>query len=219
MNNLTKFLVMTSFLVLAGCENALVVKGNFPTPMIDKIPHKVGVYYEPEFRNYVYKEDSKDRSKWTIDTGEAQMAVLGKVLPRMFTEVVNLSAVPGEAQSQNVDLIFSPRIDEFQYAMPRETKINVYEIWIKYNMRVYNSQGQLLADWLMTAYGKTPTAFMKSKEDAVNEAAVMALRDMGANLSLRFASIPEIKAWLADHQTHATAQTDSVPQQGEANVQ
>ena len=40
---------------------------------------------------------------------------------------------------------------------------------------------QAFADWTLSAYGKTPTAFMQSDIDAVNLAAVMALRDAGAN--------------------------------------
>ena len=199
MNQTAKIFTLISLLWLAGCENSLVVKGNFPTPMIDKLPHTLGVYYEPEFAQYVYKEESEDRSMWTITAGPAQVDVLSKVLPKMFTHVIPVNALPSAENPSQAELIFSPRIDEFQYALPRETKVNVFEIWIKYNMRIYNATGQLLADWLMTAYGKTPTAFMTSKEDAVNEAAVMALRDMGATLSLRLPEVPEIKAWLVDH--------------------
>jgi hypothetical protein len=219
MKTTAKILLMLSLLILAACKSSLVVKGNFPKPMVDKLPHTLGVYYEPEFANYVYTEKSGDRSSWEINTGPAQVAMLSNLLPGMFEHVIPLSNLPNEGSTSSADLIFSPRIDSFQYAMPRETKINVYEIWIKYNMRVYNSEGQLLADWLMSAYGKTPTAFMKGKEDAVNEAAIMALRDMGASLSLRFAEIPEIKAWLADHQAAALAANDNQPQEGEDHVQ
>ncbi len=214
-----RILLVLSLLVLAACESSLKVKGNFPKPMVDKIPHTLGVYYEPDFANYVYTEKSGDRSKWVIDAGPAQMAMLSNLLPEMFEQVIPLSSLPSEGQASSADLIFSPKIDNFQYATPRETKINVYEIWIKYNMRVYNGQGQLLADWLMSAYGKTPTAFMKNKEDAINEAAVMALRDLGASLSLRFAEIPEIKAWLADHQHAALAASENQPAEGEDHVQ
>jgi len=199
MNRTAKIFTLISLIWLAGCENSLVVKGNFPAPMIDKLPHTLGVYYEPEFSEYIYKEKSEDRSMWTITAGPAQVDVLSKVLPKMFTSVIPVNALPSPENPSQAELIFSPRIDEFQYALPRETKVNVFEIWIKYNMRIYNAAGQLLADWLMTAYGKTPTAFMTSKEEAVNEAAVMALRDMGATLSLRLPEVPEIKAWLVDH--------------------
>ena len=48
----------------------------------------------------------------------------------------------------------------------------------------------------MTAYGKTPTAFMQSDEAAVNLAAVMALRDAGANFAVNFTRVPDVQQWL-----------------------
>jgi len=218
-----KFLgALASALWLAGCSNSLVVEGQFPSPMVDKLPLSLGVHYEDGFRKYVYEEKSEDRSKWTIDSGKAQIELFNTILPAMFNKVVMVdklpeiaiteatdpidevelppaASAPQEPALSEVDLYISPRVDEFQYAMPRETKVNVFEIWIKYNMRVYNSEGQLIADWIMSAYGKTPTAFMKSKEEALNEAVVMALRDIGASLSLGFSRVPEIRAWLEQH--------------------
>ena len=88
---------------------------------------------------------------------------------------------------------------------PEETKIKMYEVWIKYNMKVYDARGSLLADWIITAYGKTPTEFMKSDKTALNEALIIAVRDVGAGLSLRFRHVPEIQAWMGQrgkvHQT------------------
>lgn len=208
----TKIGALLATLLVLGCENSLVVQGSFPSPMVEKIPHTIGVHYEPAFSAYQYVEEAKDRSKWTINTGQAQTSMLNTILPQMFEQVVKLGALPDSENPSKTDLVFSPRVEEFQYAMPRETKVNVFEIWVKYNMRVYTGDGQLLADWLMTAYGKTPTAFMKSREDAINEAVVIALRDLGASLSLRFQHVPEIKAWLEDHQQATLSQN------GESNA-
>ena len=51
---------------------------------------------------------------------------------------------------------------------------------------------QYFADWTLTAYGKTPTAFLQSDEEAVNLAAVVALRDAGANFATSFTRVPDI---------------------------
>jgi hypothetical protein len=48
----------------------------------------------------------------------------------------------------------------------------------------------------MTAYGKTPTAFLQSDEAAVNLAAVVALRDAGAHFATSFTRVPEVAAWM-----------------------
>ena len=48
----------------------------------------------------------------------------------------------------------------------------------------------------MAAYGKTPTAFLRSDQAAVNLAAVMALRDAGANFATSFTRVPDVAAWM-----------------------
>ncbi len=180
-------------LSVIGCTSSVTVKSDFPSPLTYKTPLRIGLYYPQNFSQYEYKEESEDRAKWIIKSGEAHQQVLDTVFSGMFTDVEHVDGTT----AGNVDLIFEPQITDFQYAVPRETRVNIYEIWIKYNFKVYNSQGELLADWISSAYGKTPTAFLKSNENAMEEAVVMALRDLGANMVVTFRSIPEIKAWLA----------------------
>jgi hypothetical protein len=66
----------------------------------------------------------------------------------------------------------------------------------------------------MTSYGKTPTAFLQSAEAAVNLAAVVALRDAGANFALNFTRGPEVKLWMesmAGKAQESTAESDDQP--------
>ena len=45
--------------LLAGCgANEVVVKGQFPQPVLDKLPITLGVYYDPEFRNHEFFDES-----------------------------------------------------------------------------------------------------------------------------------------------------------------
>jgi hypothetical protein len=96
-----------------------------------------------------------------------------------------------------------PEITEVQLATPMETQLNVYEVWLKYNLKVYDGNGQPVADWMMSAYGKTQSRFLKSDEEALNQATVMALRDAGARLLTGFQQIPEIRQWLANREAPA----------------
>ena len=57
---------------------------------------------------------------------------------------------------------------------------------------------ELLAEWPITAYGKTPTALLQSAEEAVNLAAVVALRDAGAHFVTSFGATPDVAVWLGD---------------------
>lgn len=221
MTYLNKIFVMVTRLVMLGlllslisCKSTLEVEGDFPTPVISIIPLNVGIIYEEEFRSYRYIEKNEERDEWEIGIGKSQVKLFNTVLGAMFKSVIvtesekvatNISAdVPSTAIDTSIDLFFKPKVEEFQYNVPDETDINMFEVWIKYNMKVYDGQGQLIADWIQTAYGKTPTAFFKSQERALNEAMIIALRDIGAALSLRFRHIPEINTWLK--QKHSTSQ-------------
>ena len=197
-----------ALLLSSGCSNNLLVTGSFPSPLIDSDPHTLGVFYNDEFRNYTYTEASEERSKWTIEQGAAQYQLFNTVLGKLFSRTVELPQWPlaeGGELAPEVDLVLQPQVSAFQYSTPRETKFKIYEVWIKYNLSAFDRDGQLVADWLVTAYGKTPTAFMKSDEDAMNAAIVVALRDLGANISLGTLRVPELKVWLENNPAHAQA--------------
>jgi len=199
MINSLKLFIFTLILVsFTGCKSTLTVKGQFPTPVVNKLPYTLGVIYDNDFKDYEYTEKDTKRDKWEIEVGEAQLKLFNTVLPAMFTDVVSVPDINNKENS-SIDIFFKPRVDELQYNVPAETKLNMFEVWIKYNMKVYDNKGLLLADWILTAYGKTPTAFMQSQESALNEAMVIALRDAGAGLTLKFSHIPEINNWLKKH--------------------
>lgn len=190
---------VTALLLLTGCTNSLVVVGDFPQPLAKPMNLTMGVVYDKQVTEYVYKEEAENRSKWVIDIGNIHKKFFSQVFEPLFTDSLALKAWDDNVDTSNADLILVPKINEFQYSSPRETRINVYEVWIKYNMRVYNAEGELVADWIMSAYGKTPSAFLKSKEEAMNQAVVVALRDLGASLTTGFKKVPEIRSYLAEY--------------------
>lgn len=189
--------------LLVACSNNVVVQGNFPEPVLDKMPYTIGVYYDPEFRGHEFFDEasSREESDWLVRTGDAQVQMYNTLLPGMFEKVVMLNDIPRRDRveavgGEHLDAVLVPHVAELQYSIPSHTKINVFEIWMRYRYELYATDGELLADWTMTSYGKTPTAFLQSAEAAVNLAAVVALRDAGANFAMNFSSVPEVKMWM-----------------------
>lgn len=182
--------------LLSGCSNQVQVKGSFPKPVISQMPYTVGIHYPAEFSGYTYVEQNKERSKRSIGIGSAQVLMFSTVLPSMFRKVVPITTIGKSEPQMSVDLVLTMSVDDFQYTLPKETKVDMYEVWIKYNLRLFDPQGQLIADWILSAYGKAPNAMMKSDSDAINEAMIVALRDAGASFSLSFNQVPEIRQWL-----------------------
>ncbi|MFL2875227.1 MAG: hypothetical protein ACJZ79_05900 [Pseudohongiellaceae bacterium] len=175
----------------------LVIQGNFPTPNISKIPLSVAVYYDDALRAFSYMEYSETgREEINIESGESHISLFNAVLPAMFEEVIEVEGFD-DPNVQDVDAVFAPVIEEFQLALPEKTKLEVYEVWIKYNMRILNSSGVSLADWVVTSYGKTPTETFLSVEDGINDAAIVALRDLASSFSLNFTRVPEVQDWLS----------------------
>ncbi len=191
---------LTVLILLSACgAKQVVVEGQFPSPLMNRQPLTLGVWYVDEFANHEFFDEtkSKQESDWIVKTGEAQVQMWDALLGGMFENLVHMHAKPGrDTFNQVVDAVLIPHVEELQYAIPTQTHIKVYEIWMRYRFELVTTGGDPIAEWTMTAYGKTPTAFLQSDEAAVNLAAVMALRDAGANFAVNFALVPDVDQWL-----------------------
>lgn len=194
---------------LAACSTKeVVVTGSFPPPLLESLPVTLGVWYEPEFSAHEFFDEAKGRaeSTWIVKTGEAQVQMWDQLLNGYFDKVKPMDGKPSPQQmNPAVDAILIPRVDELQYAIPAHTNVKVYEIWMRYAFQLVTTNGEPIAEWTMTAYGKTPTAFLQSDEAAVNLAAVVALRDAGAHFVTSFQKVPEVAQWLEQLQAANTA--------------
>ena len=187
---------MLGLLVACGVSN-VTISGSYPTPNVEKLPVKIAVYYDEALTEYSYVEYTETgNEEFDIRSGQSHMDLFDAILPAMFEQVVRVDSME-EAQSSEVDAVFAPAIEEFQLALPYKTKLDVYEVWIKYNMRLMSTDGEYIADWVATSYGKTPTETFRSSEAAINEAAFIALRDLASTFTLNFRDVPEVSDWLA----------------------
>lgn len=187
------------------------------------LPLTLGVVYSDEFTNHEFFDEAVGRadSDWLVSTGAAQVEFWDTLFAGMFERVVHIRDHNDlHTHEGKVDAVIVPNIQDLQYTIPTHTNVKVYEIWMRYHFRLVtldaihdHENGQLsyapstsFADWQLTAYGKTPTAFMQSDEAAVNLAAVVALRDAGANFITSFQRVPQIAEWLTNRQGLPPAQ-------------
>lgn len=188
------------FGLIAGCgPTRVVVDGNFPPPLIEPLPLTLGLWFDEDFSKHEFFDQSTSRNEsgWVVQTGTAQVAMWNTLLAGVFETTTHMKGAPGPDQmNQVVDAVLIPHVEELQYAIPAHTNIKVYEIWMRYRFELVTGGGKPIAEWTMTSYGKTPTAFLRSDKEAVNLAAVMALRDAGANFATSFTRVPEVQQWL-----------------------
>lgn len=187
-----KLSVLLLLSLLGACASpSVVVKTYVPPPLVDKLPLTASLKYTDAFTQYTYQEAQKKRALKSVNFGVAQVAMFDTV----FAQMLNLV----EPEAPLKDLVIEPEILDFQYTAPRETKLNLYEVWLRYRLRITDSNDKEVADWVVKGYGKTPTALLTSASAAFNAATNVALRDVGAQLSIGFHSQPDIASLLKNN--------------------
>jgi hypothetical protein len=190
---------LVTALLLAACTGATVqMEGDIPTPLVQPLPLRMGLYFDPTLLDYVYEERIENHGDWRVEVGPMQSKLFQQIASAMFTEATQVESIAPTAGQ--LDGILAPTIEDFQIAIPAQTRSDFYEVWIKYQIRVYDDQGSLIAEWPLTAYGKSNEAdygmLESTAQPAMRDATMKALRDAGAFLVLRFATVPPIRAWL-----------------------
>ena len=221
-------LLLCLTLLAAGCASRqVVVDGNFPSPLLDPLPVTLGVIYPQAFAEHEFFDEAKGRAEtdWLVKTGEAQVAFWDNIFSGMFDEVVHIRDWQTvQKRGADIDGVIIPAISDLQYTIPTHTNVKIYEIWMRYDFRLVDisaihrqedgaltvNPDERLAAWPITAYGKTPTAFLQTDEEAVNLAAVVALRDAGAHFITTFGATPDIAVWLDGIASGARA-SDVIP--------
>ena len=196
-------LLLVAFLMGCGSQQ-VIVDGNYPKPLIKSLPLKLALVLNSDFLEHEYHYQPKEfrESKLTIKSGISQGKMINTVTEAMFETLIILDKFPADSSNLDIDLILVPRVEQMQHAVPSQTKANIFEIWVRYHFQLFTSNGESIGDWYMSAYGKTPSKFMDSKKESINEAAHLAFRDAGANFSLNFSRIPEVKQWLHEKTNH-----------------
>jgi hypothetical protein len=183
-------------LVLSGCTTSVVVEGSVPTPLVAKIPARVGVYYSDEFRNYRYQEVIRDSGTWNIDLGTQNLTFFDNLLGTLFESVVEIPEPPLTAEEMaSLDGVFIPRIEKYGFLTPGISGLKFFSASIEYRIALYDKTGQKIGDWNIIGYGKSEGG-MFTADEAINEATVLAIRDGGARIAIELIDQPSVRAWI-----------------------
>ena len=178
----------------AGCSTHVVVMSEHPSILIKPLPYKIGLVLNNSFTNYSFTRE-KDDEKIIISLGDSQTELFKKIFDSMFLEATRFQSKL-LAKTGSLDLFVIASVDELQLSLPKETSVNVFEIWIKYKLEIFDQDGSLITEWLVSSYGRTQTRFLKSQERALNQATKAALRDAGAQIIVGLKTVPAIRDWV-----------------------
>jgi hypothetical protein len=195
-DRLKKYIPVMVMVALAGCSSTsqIMVKQEFPTVLAEPRDISASLVFDQDFQTY----QAKPNAETFIDIGSAQVDLLSKAFRGLFRQVEVVSAK--DQVGSGSDLVIIPSIREVQLSTPSDSYLNVYEVWIKYNLDIETPDGEPIASWFMPAYGKTPDSMMLSRTKAIEQATIIALRDAGAKLLLDFYRIPSVYGWMQQHQ-------------------
>jgi hypothetical protein len=196
--------------VTAACEQVLTVPDQFPPPLVETLPLRVGVHYPADYSDYTYTEVSGGDSKWSIRAGAANVAMFDSVCQRLFRETVRLDALPAAGAATGYDAYIEPSIDAFEFATPRQSGTSQYSVWIRYRLKVYDREGRLVTTWPVSAYGQSASAALQPAR-SLQEATVLAMRDAAATISTGFAKQKAIRRELLEPGTAKEADGNGIP--------
>ena len=180
---------------LAGCGGSqVIVEASFPKPLIEPLPVSMGIVIPDELYNFIYTEDIPDQSLWTIALGDANVAMLEPLFQGMFRETKDVDSLAAATGDTTLDGIIEPQLEKFEFDVPNGERDEFVEVWLQYQITVYDPDGGTVIQWPVSGYGKSE--LLRDAEDAVQRAAVVAMREAGATISTKFSEQPQIKEWL-----------------------
>jgi len=197
-----RWFALAACALVGGCSTQVIVEAKFPTPLVQPLPVSVGILIPEELYNYIYTEDVPEQSLWTIALGDANVSMLQPLFKRMFRDTRSVDAVPAGSAPAGLDGVLKPTIAKFEFDVPVGQRDKFVEVWIQYQLSLYDADGRTVIDWTVSGYGKSE--LMRNRQDAVQKAAIVAMREAGATISTKFADQPQIKSWLGEKEHAAT---------------
>lgn len=190
-----RWLAVAAAACLAGCSGSeVIVESTFPTPLIEPLPVSMGIIIPDELFNFIYTEDIPDQSLWTIALGDANVAMLAPLFRGMFRETRDVESLAFVAGDRSLDGVIEPKLEKFEFDVPTGERDEFVEVWLQYQITVYETDGGTVIQWPVSGYGKSE--LLRDPEDAVQRAAIVAMREAGATISTKFSEQPQVKEWL-----------------------
>jgi hypothetical protein len=194
---------------VAACgSNVTLDPVTIPAPLIDQMPLSVAIRIPAEFEHYIHEDEILGREKWRIDLGRSNAALFSQLFEFMFDDVTVLGP-DDDASALSVDALVEPSIDAFEFSVPSQSKTESYAVWIRYRLKIYDSAGDMYANWPLSAYGKSEQ-FGLTGDEPLKRAAILAMRDAAALMIMNLEKSTAISA-LKDRPAATFASSESAP--------
>ena len=177
--------------MLGGCASNVTLKApTIPEPLLAQIQMSVGIRMPADFEHYVHEEMVYGHEKWSIDLGRSNAALFEQLFAYMFS-IVTVLGPDDDPQLMGLDALIEPTIDAFEFSTPGQSNTEAFAVWIRYRLKVFDPDGNLVSNWPVAAYGKSQSTKMGGS-GALQRAAVLAMRDAAALMIMKFDNVTRI---------------------------
>jgi hypothetical protein len=179
---------------VSGCAQTVEVKTDFPDPLVDSLPLKVGMRYSQQFLEYRYSEDLPDDVSWSFSIGESNR----KLFDKIFTTLMEQAVEVGDDDSlEGFDAIIEPSVVALEFSLPRQSRSDQYAVWIRYMLKVLDTDGQLISELPISAYGQSDSKLLNG-DDSMRQATIRAMRDAAVSIIVSFSKDEKIRQALLE---------------------
>ena len=191
-----RIIIISILSLIQSCTTSVIVEGSVPTPLINKISARVGVYYAEDFRNFRHREEINEAGSWDIDLGTQNLSFFSNLMDSLFASVAEVGEPPLTTEEMvDLDGIVVPKIEKYGFLTPSISGLKFYSASIEYRIALYDREGEKIGDWNIVGYGKSEGG-MFSADEAINEATVLAIRDGGARIAIELIDQPAVRDWV-----------------------
>lgn len=182
-SHLKKIIILQSlFLIGCGAQN-LVIDTFIPTPLVAKNENiSASLIFDEKLQNFTFtpEELQKKEASVQISFGDTQV----KLFENIFSSFFVLDNPNNNDTPRTNNLNINVKLDKFEYLTPQMAANQKYSVWFKYNIQILNINDQPVDNWVITGYGEQEAGTFQDDE-AFSRAIQIALRDTGANLSIK----------------------------------
>ena len=178
----------------AGCAQTVEVKSDFPDPLVETLPLKVGMRYSEQFLEYSYAEDLPDDVTWSFSIGESNRKLFDKIFTTLMEQAVEL----GDGDSADgLDAIIEPSVVALEFSLPRQSRSDQFAVWIRYMLKVMDTNGELISELPISAYGQSDSKLLNG-DDSMRQATIRAMRDAAVSIIVGFPKDEKIRRALLE---------------------
>ena len=182
-----KLILSIFIVVLCGCTSqSITISTSVPVPLvISNSDLRVISYFSDNVNNYLFtsEELEKTDNSWEINFEDTQKNIFTIILNSFFDNN-SITDSFDNISDNSADLIMGFNLESFEFLTPQIASNNKYSIWIKYKINIYDQNKDLIQTWTITGYGEQLTESFEGN-DAILNAINIALRDVGANLTIK----------------------------------